>query len=242
MAAAVMVAAGHRVVLHARSPERARQALAQVPGADGTVAGDLSRIDATCRIADEINQMGAFDAVIHNAGIGDREPVRGDTPDGLPPVFAVNTLAPYILTALIRRPQRLIYLSSRLHRNAVDIQLQDLAWTRRPWDTLAAYAETKLHDVMLALAIARRWPAVFSNAVEPGWVATKMGGPEATDDLDAAPRTQVWLATSMDAAARVSGRYFYHMKEKDTLPAASEHELQERLLAECGRISGIRLP
>jgi NAD(P)-dependent dehydrogenase (short-subunit alcohol dehydrogenase family) len=241
MAATLLVEAGHRVVVHGRSPERSRQALAQVPGAEAAVTGDLASIEATRAVAAQVNQLGTFDAVIHNAGIGYREQRRGNTPDGLSEVFAVNTLAPYILTALINRPQRLIYVSSGLHRSA-DIDLEDLTWTRRPWNGLAAYAETKLHDVLLAFAVARRWPQVLSNSVEPGWVATKMGGPSAPDDLDAAPRTQVWLATSRDEAARASGRHFYHMEQQEAAPAAQDSDLQERLLSACARISGIPFP
>lgn len=241
MAARLLVQAGHRVVVHGRSPERAQEALAQVPGAEAAVAGNLASIEATREVASQVNSLGAFDAVIHNAGLGYRERRRGDTIDRLPEVFAVNTLAPYILTALIERPQRLIYVSSGLHRSA-DLDLDDLTWTRRPWMGLAAYAESKLCDVLLALAVARRWRNVLSNSVEPGWVATKMGGPSAPDDLDAAPRTQVWLATSTEPAALVTGKHFYHMKQQAPATEATDQALQERLLTECARISGIPFP
>ncbi len=136
----------------------------------------------------------------------------------------MNTLAPYILTALIERPKRLVYLSSGLHQSG-DISLQDLTWEHRAWRGLQAYSDTKLHDVLLAFAVARHWPDVFSNALEPGWVATKMGGAGATDDLDAGHRTQVWLAVSDDPAAMVTGEYFYHMRPrtpKSPVPATSE--------------------
>jgi NAD(P)-dependent dehydrogenase (short-subunit alcohol dehydrogenase family) len=93
-----------------------------------------------------------------------------------------------------------VYLSSGLHRNG-DPSLDDLAWQKRPWQGTQAYSDSKFHDVMLAFAIASRWPDVFSNALEPGWVATKMGGAHAPDDLDEGYRTQVWLALSSDAAA-----------------------------------------
>jgi NAD(P)-dependent dehydrogenase (short-subunit alcohol dehydrogenase family) len=104
------------------------------------------------------------------------------------------------LTALIAKPKRLIYLSSMLHQND-DPTLEDVAWQSRLWDGEQAYSDSKLHDVLLAFAIARRWPSVLSNAVEPGWVPTRMGGAAATDDLDQAHRTQVWLATSDDPEA-----------------------------------------
>jgi len=110
----------------------------------------------------------------------------------------------------------------------------------RPWNGSSAYAESKLHDVILAFAVARMWPDVLSNALEPGWVPTRMGGPGAPDDMDAAPRTQVWLATSNDPKALVSGKYFYHLEPRAAHCAAADHEVQQRLLASCAQISGVR--
>ena len=241
MAARLMVGDGHQVVLHARNEARAQAALAAVPDAETVVSGDLSSIAECRQIAAKVNALGTFDAVIHNAGVGYREPHRIATVDGLPHVFAINTLAPYILTALIRRPKRLIYLSSGMQRSG-DASLKDLTWSARPWNASSAYADSKLHDVILALAVARRWPDVLSNALEPGWVATKMGGPGAPDDLDAGPKTQVWLATSNDPEALVSGQYFYHQKRRAAAPAARDEKIQDRLIAECARISGIEFP
>src|SRR6202161_3764568 len=183
MAARLLIEQGHNVVLHARNPERGRQALSAVPGADTFVIGDLSSIAQTREVAEQVNALGSFDAVIHNAGIGYREPVRIASEDGLPQVFAVNTLAPYILTALIERPKRLVYLSSGLHRSG-DASLDDLTWEQHRWNGQQAYCDTKLHDILLAFAVARRWKSVFSNALEPGWVATKMGGSGAPESLE----------------------------------------------------------
>jgi NAD(P)-dependent dehydrogenase (short-subunit alcohol dehydrogenase family) len=241
MAARLLVDAGHQVVLHARSQARADEALKAVPSAQAALVGDLSSIAATIALAQEVNRHGRFDAVIHNAALGYREPRRVATVDGLPQVFAVNTLAPYILSALIDKPKRLVYLSSGLHRSG-DASLDDLAWERRPWQGAAAYSDSKLHDALLAFAMARRWPGVLSNALEPGWVATKMGGAGAPDDLNAAPKTQVWLAVSDEPAAAVSGGYFYHMKPRDTHPAVRDVAVQERLIEACEGFSGIRLP
>jgi NAD(P)-dependent dehydrogenase (short-subunit alcohol dehydrogenase family) len=119
--------------------------------------------------------------------------------------------------------------------------LKDLAWQDRPWNGQQAYSDTKLHDVLLAFAIARRWPDVLSNALEPGWVPTKMGGPGAPDDLDAAHRTQVWLAASDDPAAMVTGKYFYHMRLREPHRTAHNTDLQESLLDACKRLSGVEL-
>jgi NAD(P)-dependent dehydrogenase (short-subunit alcohol dehydrogenase family) len=241
MAAQLLIEQGHGVVLHARNEQRGREAQSAVPRAEAVVIGDLTNLTKTRGVAEQVNALGSFDAVIHNAGIGYREPRRIATEDGLPHVFAVNTLAPYILTALIRKPKRLIYLSSGLHKSG-DASLKDLAWEQRPWQGQQAYSDTKLHDVLLAFAIARRWPDVLSNAVEPGWVATKMGGAGAPDDLDAGHRTQVWLAVSDDPAATVTGEYFYHMRHRTPNPASRDAEQQQKLLDACKCFSGVELP
>jgi len=241
MAAQLLVEQGHRVVLHARNPQRGREALSAVPGAETVVIGDLASVAQTREVAEQVNALGVFDAVIHNAAVGYREPRRIATEDGLPHVFAINTLAPYMLTALIHRPKRLVYLSSGLHKNG-DASLKDLTWEDRPWQGQQAYSDSKLHDVLLAFAVARRWPDVLSNALEPGWVATKMGGSGAPDDLDAGHRTQVWLAVSNEPAATVTGEYFYHLRLRPPNPATRDVNRQEALLDACRRLSGVDLP
>ncbi|HXY54124.1 MAG TPA: SDR family NAD(P)-dependent oxidoreductase [Nitrospirota bacterium] len=241
MAARSLVANGHTVVVHARSQNRAKEALHAVPGAETAVVGDLSSISETKHVAEQANELGLFDAVIHNAGVGYRESYRIETIDGLPQVFAVNSLAPYLLTCLIKKPRRLIYISSSMHRSG-DPTLKDLTWNDRPWDGSGAYADSKLHNVILAFAVARKWPSVLSNALEPGWVPTKMGGPGAPDSLEEGVNTQVWLATSKEKEALVSGQYFYHQKRRNFHPAAADAVIQERYLSECARLSGVSFP
>jgi len=239
MAAKLLIAQGHDVVLHGRNDERCRDARAAAPGARDAVSGDFSTISGAKAVADSINSLGRFNAVIHNAGIGYREPRRTDMASGVPNVFAVNVMAPYILTALIERPDRLIYVSSGMHQG-VRPRMDDLLWTTRAWNGALAYAESKLCDVLLAFAVARRWKTVLSNALEPGWVPTKMGGPSAPDDMQKAHVTQAWLAASDDPLARSTGDYFYHEKLREPNPIARDAEIQDELLAECARISGIR--
>jgi NAD(P)-dependent dehydrogenase (short-subunit alcohol dehydrogenase family) len=241
MAAERLASGGHDVILHARSAERAREALAAVPGARDALVGDLASIEQTRAVAEQANDDGPFDAVIHNAAVGYREARRIETVDGLANVFAINVLAPYALTALIEAPQRLVYLGSGMHRGG-EPDLSDLQWTRRPWNGAQAYADSKLFDVMLALAVARRWPGVLSNAVDPGWVATKMGGPGAPDDLDLASDTQVWLATSHDPEAMVTGGYFYHRRPRTANPAAADAGVQDAFLDACAQLTGVALP
>jgi NAD(P)-dependent dehydrogenase (short-subunit alcohol dehydrogenase family) len=237
MAARLLIEQGHEVVLHGRNEGRSRDALAAAPRAQGAVTGDLSTIVGARTLADQVNKLGRFDAVIHNAGIGYREG-RVEIEPGVPSVFAVNVLAPYILTALIKRPARLVYVSSGTH-HGVRPHMDDLLWSRRAWSGFSAYAESKLCDVLLAFAVARRWKDVKSNALEPGWVATKMGGSSAPDDLYQGCVTQAWLAASEDEQAQSTGRYFYHQRPRAPNPIASDVRTQQELLAECHRISGV---
>jgi NAD(P)-dependent dehydrogenase (short-subunit alcohol dehydrogenase family) len=241
MAARLLVADGHDVTLHGRNATRAAAARTDVPEADDAVIGDLASLSGIRQVAEQANARGRYDAVIHNAGIGYREPRRVETVDGFSKVFTVNVLAPYLLTALMMPPDRLVYLSSGMHTGG-DPDDSDLQWERRPWNGSQAYADSKLFDVVLAFAVARHWPDVLSNALTPGWVPTKMGGPGAPDDMDLGPVTQVWLATSDDPAATVTGRYFYHQRPRETHPAASNPAVQEELLEKCAALSGVALP
>ena len=160
---------GHAVVLHARSDARAQDARRALPGAEAVVAGDVSTLAAMRDVAGQANALGRFDAVIHNVGIGYREPRRVQTADGLSQLWAVNVLAPYVLTALMHRPDRLVHLSSGMHLMG-DASLEDLQWSQRRWNGAQAYSDSKLHDVLLGFALARRWPDVAVDVVNPGWV------------------------------------------------------------------------
>ncbi len=249
MAAGLLAARGHGVVIHARNAARAedaQRALSKESGskAMAVVHGDLETIAGAKDVAAQVNALGGtapgrIDAVIHNAAVGYREDHRL-TADGLPHVFAINTLSAYILTALIERPTRLIYLSSGMHQRA-DANLDDILWKKRRWNGSSAYAESKLHDTILAFAIARRWPKVFSNALEPGWVPTKMGGHGAPDDMEQAHLTQAWLAAGDDPKVDVTGDYFFHMKRRKPNPQAHDAALQDRLIDICAKISGVTL-
>jgi NAD(P)-dependent dehydrogenase (short-subunit alcohol dehydrogenase family) len=240
LAARRLVALGHDVVLHGRNRDRAQQALRAVPGARAALEGDLASIEQTRELAGQANAAGPFQAVIHNAGVYRPGAAPRETVDGLDEVFAINALAPYLLTALIEGPQRLIYLTSGLHQGG-DPDLRDLQQSRRRWSGSQAYANSKLFDVVLAFAVARLGPHVLSNAVDPGWMPTKMGGPSAPGDLEQGVATQVWLAVSDEPGAKVSGRYFYHMRTQTAHRAPSNVTVQNAFLATCEQLTGVRL-
>jgi NAD(P)-dependent dehydrogenase (short-subunit alcohol dehydrogenase family) len=240
LAGRILVGQGHEVVLHARNAERRAAARSSLPGCAGVVVGDVSTIAAIESVAEQVNALGRFDAVIHNVAVGDRERRRVETADGLSQVFAVNVVAPYLLTARIERPRRLVYLSSGMHRGG-DVSLEDLQWQRRRWNGSQAYADSKLHDTILAMAVARLRPEALVNAVDPGWVPTRMGGPGAPDDLVEGASTQAWLAVSDDPDARVTGRYFHHREPRRMHPAAGRHEPQDRLIGYLQGLTGAEI-
>ena len=240
MAAQRLAGAGHEVVLHGRDEARAAEARRAVPDAADALAGDLASIAEVRELAERANRRGRFHAVIHNAAVGYREPRRIETADGLSHVFAINVLAPYLLTALITRPARLIYLTSGMARGG-DASLRDLQWRDRPWRGAQAYSDSKLLDLVLAGAVARRWPDVLANAVAPGWVPTKMGGPGAPDDLAQGDETQAWLAVSEDSEALVSGRSFFHRAQQRMPAAAEDPAAQDGLLEACRELTAVAL-
>jgi NAD(P)-dependent dehydrogenase (short-subunit alcohol dehydrogenase family) len=228
LCASALIEQGHQVVLHARNAKRGNDALKKSPQAEAVLTGDLSNLEEIKNLAQEVNRIGSFDAVIHNAGVY-QAPAKE--------IFAVNTLTPYILTCLIQRPKRLIYLSSGMHlqgHSKLDNFNTDIS--------RITYSDSKLHVLMLCMAVARKWKDVYANTIDPGWVPTKMGGRGASDDLQKGYKTQVWLAVSNDEKAKMSGRYFFHQKERHHNPEADDVQLQERFLISCNKITGISFP
>ena len=228
MAAQLLIHRGHAVYLHARNASRAEDARRNLPGAADVLTADLSNLGAARQLAEKANAVGRFDAVIHNAAVLGTD---GRT------MATVNTLSPYVLTCLMERPERLVYLSSNDH-----------SWGRMQLDELEKhapdirYADTKLQIAAFALAVARHWPEVSSNAVDPGWVATKMGGAGAPDDLQQGHLTQAWLAEGADGATGHSGEYFYHKHGADLKDVARDPQVQDALLDTCARATGIKFP
>jgi len=226
-AAVELLDAGHDVVVHARNAERARSLTDLMDRGADVVVGDLSELTEVTKLADAVNRLGHMDAVIHNAGI-----IEGRA------LLPVNVIAPYVLTALIDRPDRLIYLSSGMHTGGhPDLSGIDWSGTR----VTRTYSDTKLLVTALTFYVARIWPGVMANAVRPGWVPTRMGGPEATDDLRLGHVTQAWLATSDAPEAMVSGEYWFHQKILEPHPATRDAEFQQQLVDALAAHTGVLL-
>jgi NAD(P)-dependent dehydrogenase (short-subunit alcohol dehydrogenase family) len=218
---------GHEVVVHARHRARLTAVRDLMDRGAAAVVGDLSDPEETRGVAGQVNRVGRMDAVIHNAGV-----LAG------PRVLPVNVVAPYLLTALIHRPQRLVYLSSSMHRGG-RASLTGMDWSGHR--ATGSYSDSKLFVTTLAAAVARIWTDVFSNAVDPGWVPTKMGGAGAPDDLRLGHLTQEWLATSDDPEARTSGGYWHHQRRTEPAPSVYDLRFQDQLLEELARFTGTRL-
>ncbi len=236
-----LIELGHQVVLHARSDERADDAKATLPGSHAVVVGELDDLESTIALAAAANDLGPYDVIIHNAGIGGGVPVRNVTAAGVERIFHVNVVAPYLLTALMPIPSRAIYLTSGLEADGT-WEPGDLQWEGRAWDGMKAYSDSKLHDLMLAFEVAARHPESAVNAVDPGWIKTEMGGPQAPDPVELGAETQVWLATSADPNATSSGRYVKRREVHEPNPRGRDTNARAELIAELERITGIRLP
>jgi NAD(P)-dependent dehydrogenase (short-subunit alcohol dehydrogenase family) len=238
-AAGKLIALGHDVVIHGRNEARTADGLAALPRASGAVTGDFASMAGTRALAAQIDALEPFDVIVHNAGIGYSEERRIETEDGLAHVFQINVVGPYLLTALVRPPTRLVYLSSGIHRDGSP-DLSDLQWERREWNGYLAYCDSKLLDTALAAAVARLLPSVTTVSLEPGWVKTKMGGPDAPGEVGSGGDNIVWIVAGDDPSV-TSGCHFDGREPSEPHPAVSDRAVQDGLLAECRRLTGVEL-
>ncbi|GMA46523.1 daunorubicin C-13 ketoreductase [Tetragenococcus muriaticus PMC-11-5] len=219
-----LIAEGSEVVLHARNDTRAEDALKENPEASHVVVGDLSKKEEIISIADQVNQLGPFDAVIHNAGVMTSDSKITAT---------VNIEAPYMLTKLIEKTERLIYVSSDMHPNS-QLDINNLAES-------VTYSGSKLAILLLMKSLARLYPNIIVNAVDPGWVPTRMGGTAANDSLQDGYLSQIWLATATDSQVLKSGNYYYHKKLTHYDERVDTVDLQNNLLTKLEKLTKIKL-
>ncbi len=227
-AATTLLDGGHEVVVHVRNRDRLEAVQPLLDRGAAVVVGDLGELPQVHDVAVQVNALGRMDAVIHNAGVWSGRAV-----------LPVNIVAPYVLTATLQRPDRLVYLSSGMSMGGRP-RLDGVDWAGARTD--GNYSDSKLYVATLAAAIARLWPDVTSNAVDPGWVPTRMGGPSAPDDLRLGHLTQEWLATSDDPEALTSGGYWFHQRRRDPHPSVRDEQFQDQLLAALAEHTGVPLP
>ena len=224
-AARQLLADGHSLVVHARSQERGQEVLAELTGDVRLVVGDLADLDQVRALAP---QIGAVDALVHNAGIS--HPAGGA---GLEQIFVVNALAPHLLTALLadRIAHRLVFLGSGMvARGTVDPARLGTARSQGQ-----AYADSKAVDVALGLGWGRRLPHLRTGAVDPGWVRTKLAGADAPGDVRSGG-ARVALAAADPAWP---GGYTLGARPARTPAALTDPRLQDTLMDALDRLAGL---
>jgi NAD(P)-dependent dehydrogenase (short-subunit alcohol dehydrogenase family) len=232
--ARVLLADGHRVLIHARSRDRGRPVLEQLGGDTTLVTGDLAQLDEVHRLADQIQAHGPVDVLVHNAGVWVRGSAPRTTVDGLETTFVVNVLAPHLLTHLLAADlgSRLIWLGSGMANSG----RPDPATLGRRQEPSRAYADSKACDVALALAWGRRLPAVASVAVDPGWVKTKLASAGAPGDVTSSADTLAYCCTEADLT---SAPYWRNRAPTPVPQHLRDEALQDAIAAACDRLAGI---
>lgn len=239
--ARTLIERGCEVVAHARNASRAADLADALPGAHAIVVGDLADLASTRALAAQANEYGPYDVIIHNAGLGGGSGHRVQTADGLEQIFQTNVVAPFVLTCLMPLAPRMVYLTSGLEADG-RLHVDDLQWTSRPWHGMQAYSDSKLHDAMLSFELAARHPEIVVNTVDPGWIQTNMGGPNAPDPLELGAETSVWLATSDDPVATTSGQYVKRREVQVPNPETQDETRRAALIAELERLTGLTFP
>jgi NAD(P)-dependent dehydrogenase (short-subunit alcohol dehydrogenase family) len=230
----VLLGQRHRVLVHARSRERGGGLLEQLSGDALLVTGDLARLEEVRGLADQIAAAGPIDVLIHNAGVW----VRGSTPrtteQGLETTFAVNVLAPHLLTHLLRDvvSDRLLWLGSGMAGSGHP----EPDTLGRLQDPRRAYADSKACDVALAQAWGRRLPGLTSAAVDPGWVKTKLASAGAPGDVSSSAAGLAFCSLEADLA---SAPYWKGRRPTPIPRHLRDEALQDAIAAACDRLAGI---
>jgi NAD(P)-dependent dehydrogenase (short-subunit alcohol dehydrogenase family) len=251
-AAEALVSLGTNLAIVGRSKSRTRVAAARIRAAAkrgatvATFVSDLSSQASVRRLAAEVLALySRLDVLVNNAGAVYRG--RQLTTDGIELAWAVNHLAPFLLTTLLLErlkdsaPARIITTASEAHQGA-HIPFSDLN-AERSYQSFGRYGETKLANILFTSELARRLEGtgVTANCFHPGLVATgfnRNNGPlmdlgmTILRPMSRSPQkgadTLVWLATSPDVA-NMSGAYFFDRQQRPPSPEAQDMEIARRL-------------
>jgi NAD(P)-dependent dehydrogenase (short-subunit alcohol dehydrogenase family) len=251
-------------VLLGRDPERCEATRAEVAAACGRPAdvtvliADLARQSDVRRAASEFLATGLpLHVLLNNAGVVQLE--RGETPDGIETTFAVNHLAPFLLTNLLlariqaSAPARIVNVSSDAHKLGGPLDFDDLGATRG-YSGMGVYGRSKLANLLFTRELARRLEgsAVTVNALHPGAVRTGLGQNNDAPLLklvaalfqpffrtpERGADTAVWLCGAREVAG-ISGRYFANRRERTMHRAAQDDMAGRRLWDESAKQVGL---
>jgi NAD(P)-dependent dehydrogenase (short-subunit alcohol dehydrogenase family) len=241
-----LAANGATVLVHGRSGEKVERVVAQIRAEDGEAAGvvaDLASLDAVRALASDVLQRTArLDVLINNAGVGDPRGPRRESEDGHELHFAVNVLAPVLLTQLLaerlcetaqKAGEARVVMVSSVAQTAVDFDDPQLT---RAYDGMRAYAQSKLALIMAAVALSKTLAPhkVIVNAQHPGTLLnTKMardGFGRVMGPAEDGAEAQLWLATAPELSG-VTGAYFDRMHRAAPEAQAEDPEARRRLMA-----------
>lgn len=255
---------GARVLVHGRSRDKADRVVARIEAAGGTATAytaDFESLDAVCDLARLVAaDADRIDVLAHNAATYFREGHLTDA--GVEATVGVNHLAPFLLTHrlldLVPADGRIVTTASRVHRQA-DLDVGGLE-DQTGYDGFAAYARSKLANVLFTSELARRLDERTANCFHPGFVPGSalwrdaplyVRGPmrlvsllpnaltrRGIDTPATGAATLVFLAAA-DAVAAVSGEYFVDCERVDPSPTAHDDDLARRLWAWSERAAGL---
>ncbi len=246
---------GATVLIHGRGKVRAYAAASDVCKESGSenveiVTGDLSTLSSVRALAEQVKKrFDRLDVLINNAGMFMKECVL--TKDGFETTFAVNHLAPFLLTHLLldllqksgqaNAKSRIVNVSSIAHQRAT-LDFANLKGEKH-FDGFNAYALTKLTGIMTTYELAERLQGtnVTVNCLHPGVVTTKLlqagfGTPGA--EVSAGAETSVYLASSPEVE-NVSGRYFVKKQVTPTSPSSNDAVLRKKLWDLTEQLTGL---
>lgn len=246
-----LAAMGAHTIIHGRDPRKTARVKEEVILASGnneveTAVADLQAMANVRDLADEIrSRVDNLDVLINNAGT--YQQTYQETPDGFEMNFAVNHLAPFLLTNLLLElikdsaPARIITLSSSAHKSA-RLDLENLN-AEKKFHGWGAYCVSKLGNLLFTFALARRLEGsgVTVNALHPGTIDTKMLAKLGLEgkSVEEGAETPVYLASSPDVA-NVSGEYFRNKQIAEPSDTARDQDLQEKFWQICVKMVNLR--
>jgi len=231
---------GATVLLHGRNSGRAAKVLKEIKKATGNdrievLIADLASLTQVRNLAEQVRKKhDRLDVLINNAGV--YETRHGISEDGFEMTFAVNHLAPFLLTLLLldliknSAPSRIINVSSQVHASSIDL---DNLQAEKHYSAYEAYSLSKLCNVLFTYELAERLKGtgITVNCLHPGVIDTKllkagwgMGGSPVTQGA----KTSVYLATAPELST-VNGKYFVNMKPTKSSRISYDAETRKRL-------------